>query len=264
MVRAVRRAAGRAAAAGFGTLALACAPAAEPSALTLHYQPRVPHSALDADGRVTGIVATPAARALERAGIAHVWQSTPAQRQLALIQHGEGLHCGIGWFRTPEREALGRFSAPLYRDQPLAALVRAGALPEAGRAVRAADLLRDGGPRLLVKEGYSYGAHFDGLIAQAAAPVARSTAEVDALARMVAAGRADWMLASPEEVPAMHAALGAGAAPPRLLTLVDAPPGATRHLYCNRAVPAAWIERIDRALEAPPAPARSAAGATSG
>ncbi len=263
MVRAMRRATGWAWA-GFGTLALAGALAAEPPALTLHYQPRVPHSALEADGRVAGIVATPAARALERAGIAYVWQATPAQRQLALIQHGDGLHCGIGWFRTPEREALGRFSAPLYRDQPLAALVRADAPPEAGRAVRAADLLRTGTMRLLVKEGYSYGAHFDDLIAHAAAPVVRSAAEVDALARMVAAGRADWMIASPEEVPALRAALGASATPPRLLALADAPPGATRHLYCNRAVPSAWIERIDRALVAPPAPARGAAGATHG
>lgn len=264
MVRAVRRAAVRAAGAGFGMLALACALAAEPPALTLHYQPRVPHSVLEADGRVTGIVATPAARALERAGIAHVWQATPAQRQLALIQQGDGLHCGIGWFRSPEREALGRFSAPLYRDRPLAALMRAGALSEAHGAVRAADLLRHAGLRLLVKEGYSYGAHFDAMIARAAAPVARSTAEADALARMVAAGRADWMLASPEEVPALLAALNAGVAPPRLLSLTDAPPGATRHLYCNRAVPATWIERIDRALEAPATPARGAAGAPNG
>jgi hypothetical protein len=34
------------------------------------------------------------------------------------------------------------------------------------------------------------------------------------------------------------------------LSFSDMPPGQTRHLYCNRAVPDAWLQRIDQALAA--------------
>lgn len=231
-----------------GGLAAAAALAAPP-VLTLHYQERPPYSSLEADGRVSGLVATPAARALERAGVAYEWVRTPAQRQLALIQNGDGLHCGVGWFRTAEREAVGLFNRqPLYRDLPFAALVRADALwPADGRAV---DALSQRATRLLVKDGYSYGARLDALIARAPATIVRTPAEVDAMARMVAAGRADWMIVGPEEAPALLARVPAGGRALRLVHLADLPPGEARHLYCNRAVPAAWLARVDDALAA--------------
>lgn len=240
---------------GLAAVVAAGPAAASPPVLTLHYQERAPYSVHEADGRVGGLVATPATRALERAGIAFTWQRTPAQRQLALIQQGDGLHCGVGWFRTPEREALGRFSAPLYRDQPFVALTAPAALLplDAAGATRATDLLSQMAARLIVKEGYSYGPYLDALIARAPAPVLRTSAEVDAIARIVAAGRADWMIASAEEVPVLLAALRGTLPAPRVVRLVDVPAGPARHLYCNRAVPAEWLVRVDRVL-APSAP----------
>ncbi len=242
MVRAVRRWW-----VGWSLGLLAGAVLAAPPALTLHYQERPPYSTLEADGRVSGLVATPAARALERAGIAYRWERTPAQRQLALIQQGEGLHCGVGWFRNPERDAVGRFNAqPLYRDRPFAALVRADALwPADGGA---ADALAQRAARLLVKDGFSYGAFLDPLIARSPAPVVRTPAELDAMARMIAAGRADWMIVTPEEAPALLARVPGGGHTLRLVRLGDVPAGEARHLYCNRAVPAEWLARVDAAL----------------
>lgn len=223
------------------------APSAGPSApappLTLHYQERPPYSRTGPDGAVHGLVADPAAAALGRAGIAFHWALTPSQRQLALIQaEGGGMHCGIGWFRSAEREALGRFTAPLYRDRPLAALVRSGAW--SGHTATAASLMADPRMRLLVKDGYSYGPRLDRLIADAAVSPQRTSVDPPQMSRMLASGRADWMIVAPEEAEAL-AAPGL-----RLLPLQDEPEGPTRHLYCNRAVPAAWIERIDRALQA--------------
>lgn len=242
MVRVVRRGW-----VGWSLGLLAGAVLAAPPALTLHYQERPPYSTLEADGRVSGLVATPAARALERAGIAYRWERTPAQRQLALIQHGEGLHCGVGWFRNPERDAAGRFNAqPLYRDRPFAALVRADTLWPAGRG--AADALAQRTARLLVKDGFSYGAVLDALIARSAAPIVRTPAELDAMARMVAAGRADWMIVAPEEAPALLARVPDGGRTLRLVRLGDVPAGEARHLYCNRAVPADWLAHVDAAL----------------
>lgn len=241
--------------------------AAEP--LRLHYQERPPYSATatatstSADGRVngevsgevggqvSGLVADRAAQALQRAGIAFQWIRTPSQRQLALIQADPGgLDCGVGWFRSDERAARGRFSAPLYRDRPLAALARdpVWRAPQAS----AAALLADPGLRLLVKEGYSYGPRLDAQIAAAPRPPLRTSVEPLQMARMLASGRADWMPVAPEEAEVLRQD---GL---RLLPLTDQPEGQTRHLYCNRAVPLAWMERIDRALAALPAPAKAA------
>ena len=210
--------------------------------LTLHYQERPPYSSTLPDGRVAGLVAEPAAAAVTRAGVPWRWALTPSQRQLALIQSGTGRHCGIGWFRTDERAALGRFSAAVYRDKPFAALARAQAtLPTPATA---GALVGAPGLRLLVKEGYSYGPLLDRLIAASpadAAPV-RTSVEPLQMSQMLRSGRADWMIVAPEEA----AVLGGPGL--RLVPLQDLPEGQTRHLYCTRDVPADWLARIDRAL----------------
>lgn len=217
--------------------------------LTLHYQERPPYSRTLPDGRVAGLVADPASDALTRAGIAFTWSLTPSQRQLALIQgSGPDPHCGIGWFRSDDRAALGRFSAPLYRDRPLAALVRADIAPAAGASAQT--LVADRRLRLLVKEGYSYGPRLDRQIADSGQAPQRTSVDPPQMARMLISGRADWMIVAPEEAQAL-------ASPElRLVPLEDEPDGPTRHLYCNRATPVAWMQRIDRALSARPAPPR--------
>jgi polar amino acid transport system substrate-binding protein len=217
--------------------------------VTMHYQERPPYSVATGDGRVAGLVAEPAARALEAAGIAYHWSRTPSQRQLALIQSGSGLHCGVGWFRTAGREMLGRFSRALHQDQPFEALARADAgLPP---ATTAAALLGDRRLRLLTKEGYSYGPQLDPLIERLRPRRVRTSVDPPQMGRMLRSGRADWMLVAPEEV----AALGGGGLVAVPLGDMDA--GPTRHLYCSRDLPDDWMARIDAALLAAPAvPAR--------
>jgi polar amino acid transport system substrate-binding protein len=228
--------------------AAAQAPAAPASVLTLHYQERPPYSQSNADGHVIGLLATPATRACQKAQLTCTWARTPGQRQLSLIQTGQGWDCGLGWYRNPEREALGRFSAPLYQDRPYMALARRGTPWDPQRGLPG--LLADPALPLLVKEGYSYGALLDGLIAQQAGQVRRTSAESQQMARMLEAGRAGWMLVAPEEAEVLLAEPGAGGAPLQLQLhpLPGVPAGQTRHLYCNKAVPEAVIERLNRAL----------------
>ena len=230
-----------------GALLLAlAAPALPAQTLTLHYQERPPYSSSSAHG-VAGLVATPAVAALKRAGIDYRLAVTPSQRQLALIQSGHGLHCGVGWFWTPERAALGKFSGALYRDQPFGALVRAAAALPA--QVSAASLLSNDRLRLLVKDGYSYGRTLDALIGQQPARVERTSVDPPQMSQMLRSGRADWMIVAPAEAAVLQGA------DLRLLVLDDVPDGEDRHLYCSRDVPDAWMARIDAAL--PPLPATS-------
>lgn len=225
-------------------LLLAAVGLAGAQTLTLHYQDRPPYSGVAPGGEVQGLVATPAAAALKAAGLDFRWQQTPSQRQLVLIQGGSGQHCGIGWFRNPEREARGRFSAALYQDKPFVALVRLEAAIESRRPV--AQLMAHTSIRLLVKEGYSYGAFMDRMIADMPSPPLRASVDPPQLARMLQAGRADWMIVAPEEADALRLP---GL---RLVEFSDMPPGPSRHLYCSQDVPADWIERVNRALASLP------------
>ena len=221
---------------------------AQAQGLTLHYQERAPYSTTQPDGSVVGLAATPAARALAQASLAFVWARTPSQRQLALIQEGDGLHCGVGWFRNAERAALGKFSKPLYRDRPFGALARSDSPLRPG--LRAHEAMALAGHALLVKEGYSYGAQIDRLIEAQTPPPLKTSAETAQMLRMLLAGRAGWMIVSPEEAQVLRQDAGHAAAPLRSVAFQDAPAGETRHLYCNRAVPDAWLARIDQALAA--------------
>lgn len=227
-------------------LSVACVRAQPAMPLQMHYQERPPYSATGTSGEPVGLLIEPLKRALQRAGIAHAWVRTPSQRQLVLVQQGQGPDCGIGWFRNAERETRGRFSATLYQDRPFMALVKtdAAAPPYPGLGQR---LSSDALP-LLAKEGYSYGPLIDDLIRLHPQHVVRTTAESAQMARMIEAGRAGWMIMAPEEADALFASIGDAARALRLVPLPGVPPGQTRHLYCNRSVPADVIERLDRAL----------------
>jgi len=221
---------------------------AQSQSLTLHYQERAPYSVTQGDGSVAGLVATPAAQALTQAAVAFVWARTPSQRQLALIQEGEGLHCGIGWFRNPERAALGKFSKPLYRDKPFGALARNDSALRSG--MRGAEALALAGDALLVKDGYSYGPQLDRLIAaQPSAPL-KTSAEPLQMLRMLLAGRAGWIIVAPEELQVLSAEAGPAGSGLRRVVFADVSAGENRHLYCNHAVPDAWLARVDQALAA--------------
>ncbi|MGL6111639.1 MAG: hypothetical protein ACRC2B_16225 [Rubrivivax sp.] len=219
---------------------------AQAQALTLHYQERAPYSTTQADGTVSGLTATPAATAMQQAAVAFVWARTPSQRQLALIQEGDGLHCGVGWFRNPERSALGKFSKPLYRDRPYGALARADS--RLRTSLRAEQALGQAGEVLLVKEGYSYGPLLDRMIAQRTPAPVKTSVETVQMVRMLLAGRASWMIVAPEESQVLLHDAGNAGADLRGVAFTDMPAGETRHLYCNHAVPDAWLARIDQAL----------------
>lgn len=223
--------------------------AAELPPITLHYQERPPYYQTRPDGGAQGLVVDSLLRALLRAGLPYRLALTPSQRQLLLIEEGQGLDCGIGWFRNPAREAKGRFSAMLYRDQPLGLIARASlGWPE---AIGMREALARADARLLIKQGFSYGAQFDGLLAQRPLAPQTSSADVPVLMRMLQADRADWMPVAPEEGQWLLSLPPDKPLPPgsfQLLRFADAPPGASRHLYCNKSVPAEWLQRLDDAL----------------
>lgn len=213
--------------------------------LRLLYQERPPYTSLRPDATVEGLVATPVQQALARAGIAARWELTPSQRQLLLVQSGQEPVCALGWFRNPEREKLGLFSRPLYRDLPMGGLVRADATVADGQSLQAA--LASPQFTVLTKEGYSYGADIDRWLIQLPGRRASTGSEPLQLVRMLLARRADLLLVAPEEGQLLIKLAATDQL--RLVRFSDIGPGLERHLYCNSSVGADLIRRIDRELE---------------
>jgi len=218
------------------------------SEVQLHYQERPPYYQTHGDGP-QGLVIGPLRQALRVSGLPHRFESTPALRQLQLIEQGDALVCGIGWFQNPERAAKGRFSKPLYQDRPMAMLVREQLGWNHPRSM--AEALGDVQARLLIKTGYSYGPAFDRLLAARQQPALTITGEMATTVRMLAGDRADWTPMAPEEI---EAELASGTTGLRMLAFSDAPPGNRRYLYCNKAVPEAWLQKLDAALPSLPEP----------
>ena len=229
-----------------GVMASGAAWAQSLAPLQIHYQVRPPYSHVSA-GAVVGLVADPLAAALQRAGIAFNWVETPFQRQMSLIQAGQGLDCGLGLSRSAEREALGKFTRPLYQDHPFMALTRRadGVRPDQTLS----SLLAADRSTLLVKDGYSYGAVVDAALGRHLGVVRRTSAESLQMVRMIDAARADWMIIAPEEAQVLLQQLPELSPRLKLVPIADRPAGNARHLYCNRAVPDAVIEQIDRVLD---------------
>ncbi|MBH9553623.1 hypothetical protein [Inhella gelatinilytica] len=214
--------------------------------VTLHYQERPPYYETHPDG-VRGLVVDPLVKALQRAQLPYRLALTPSQRQLLLIEDSVGPHCGIGWFRNPVREAKGQFSSMLYQDQPLSLLARRALAWRDPLSMTEA--LQRTEARLLTKQGFSYGPQFDALLAQRLKPPETSTGEVSNLVRMLIANRADWMPLAHEEARWLLDAMDEASEKLQVLRFSDAPAGPTRHLYCNKAVPSDWMQRLNEALK---------------
>lgn len=231
-------------------LGAAAASAAEPT-LVLHYHERPPYNISGGMGIVYGLTATPAIAALTRAGVPFRWELTPLARQFKLIELGTGLDCAVGLFRNPDRERIGKFSLPLYRDTAMVGIARADS--GLSQVASIEDLMRDRSKRLMLKRGLTYGARVAELVKTLQPTTEMVTIESDQMVRMLKAQRADWMLASEEEANYLIAKAGLSPGEVSILRFRDLPQGEERHLFCSRAVPDAMLARINAAIANKPA-----------
>ncbi|MCB2189463.1 MAG: transporter substrate-binding domain-containing protein [Deltaproteobacteria bacterium] len=225
---------------------LAAPALAQEKPLAVLYFPRPPLYVARPDGTPGGLVMRVAVQVLERAGIPHYFQEMPAKRIVQSIKHGD-YACGVGWFRTPEREAFANFSRPLFQDQPLVAVVRKAAAPPEGRFPSLAALLTSA--RVMgVIDGFSYGPAVDPLLAVRRGPREVITGPNEHLLAMILDRRADYCLINPSqagwllaEEPRFHRSLA-------MVPIEDAGPGNYRYLMCSKAVPPEIMERLNRAV----------------
>jgi polar amino acid transport system substrate-binding protein len=216
--------------------------------IQLYYYERTPYAVADNQGDVSGLCASPAAAAFEQAGIPFQWKRMPFKRQLATIKHNKKKACGIGWFKNPEREQFARFTDPIYQDKPAVTLSKNGnqALK---RYSDLKSLIKDKGVKLLVKDGFSYGAYIDGLIEKYDPEVVVATGTNIQMLQMLLAERADYFFTSEEEAEHMIQSAGFSVSQFQLQRYRDMPPGNNRYITCSEQVSPETIELLNRALK---------------
>ena len=220
--------------------------AAEELEILYHHRP--PYYALNENGIVSGIVATPINKSLKAAGIPYQWVSRAGNAQLNIIKRGKLFACAAGWFKNPERQKFARYSQPIYRDKPQVVVMRTDSEAVLQHSTQRS-LFSDSNFKFGAKLGYSYGAFIDALIEELSPKVMRNTQDSGGMVRMLLGRRFDYFVAAPEEFASLAARLGIAGEDIMSVSLKDIPPGNQRYLMCSRSVPQDLIKQFDVALK---------------
>jgi len=222
------------------------APDQEPIVI-LHYHERRPYY-ITTWTKVQGLVAGTVARAFEFAEIPYKWQQTPAKRQLDLIRNNDSLSCGVGWFKTAERQKFGKFSNPIYQDSPFVAVAMAeNTLIQSMLTLD--QLLGEHRLKLLVKAGYSYGTDVDSKIRELLPWKVETTADNQDMLRMLEGHRADYCFMTKEEATDLFMHAGFNKDKFIMVPFAAIPNGNKRYLICSQQVPDEIIERFNLAVD---------------
>lgn len=213
--------------------------------LALLYYDRPPYLVAAANGQVEGLSATPAVAALKAAGIGYNWNKFASQRIVELIRDDAIVGCGVGWYKTPEREKFAKFSKAIYQDKPyLAVANKKLGLP---KNITLAELFNNKNLRILVKEGFSYGKLGD-MLAKRRDNLVSTTNEITAMVQMIKANSADLMFLSEDEAGFLLEQAGFRADDFSLLHFSDAPAGVRRYFMCSKKVSDGTINKINAAI----------------
>lgn len=226
----------------------ACAAPAGADSLVLYYEERPPLMSREHDV-LTGIEGAPATAAFRRAGVDFQLREAPVVRQVSHVARITEPACALGLYRTPEREQLGKYSRhPIYTSPPQGVLTRVDGPINSGIS-SFSELMASPKLTLVLRNGYSYGATMDRVLATAKGKVLRSADSSAGRARMVLRGLADASLFTAEELAVLKTQLGAEGAALTLRHYPDTPPGEGRYFFCSRSVSDSVLEALDNALQ---------------
>lgn len=217
------------------------------SLITIHYHDRRPYY-VSSGGTVHGLVADPIALIFKKTGIDFQWINTPAKRQLDLIRDNASATCAAGWFKTPEREKIGKYTLPIYQDRPFVAVARAenSLLLDIETLDR---VFSEGRLKLLVKSGYSYGRYIDSKIKQLKPWRIVTTADNKSMLQMILNHRADYSFMTEEEANDLLLFSGIPRDNYKIISFKDIPEGSQRYLICSKKMKDTDIENLNSAIK---------------
>jgi polar amino acid transport system substrate-binding protein len=215
--------------------------------IVVYYHERRPYY-VTTPNQVHGLIADRVNWVFRDAGINFIWRKAPARRQLEMIRNNEQRACAVGWYKTPEREAFGKFTLPIYLDNPTMAIARADN-----------DQIRSGDPlaqtlsnrrlRLLRKDGYSYGRFIDDAIKEYAPRDMVTTAENLSMIKMIHTHRADYFFISKEEAEDLILCSGLPVKDFSVIGFSDMPCGNKRYLICSPKIEEMTLMQLNRAIK---------------
>jgi polar amino acid transport system substrate-binding protein len=215
--------------------------------ISLYYYERPPFLIRQADDSAAGLIGSHVTELAAKAGVSIHWQLVPAGRQLHLLRNESVSACGVGWYRTAQRDGFAQFSRPIYRDRGV--VVIANARLDRHNYPRLADLLADESLSILLKDGLTYGSAVAALLKPAKARLSLVANEQPQMVRMVAGGRASAMFATREEAEMLLTGGEGGDEGVQLWTFPDLPAaGELRYLMCSKGVGAKTLSKIDAAI----------------
>merc|ERR1711916_50895 len=68
---------------------------------------------------ISGIVADPAIKALDKLNINYTLHEEPLKNQIVYMKTMDSEICAIGWFKNDEMNDLVNYSDSIYKDKPL-------------------------------------------------------------------------------------------------------------------------------------------------
>ncbi len=184
---------------------------------------------------------------LRKAGIPATYRSLPAKRILFILETNHEPHISIGWFKKSDREKIGSFTRPIYRNLPQGVLILKKKSQHYAQFTSFKEL-RNSPLRLGTIDGYSYGDYIDSLIALAPQTVEKAVVTSISNLQKLEAGRVDYIIVDQEEWKAMIADAQLKENDFKLLRFPDIPQGNLRYLWCSFAVPKESISRINSAI----------------
>lgn len=219
-------------------------PLNRPPLVTVYYSERPPYSVVDGQ---RGFLLERTKAILAEAGLRGRFIELPADRIADLLRAGAADALGMGWYRTPAREAWGRFSPPLYQERPMVAVVNAKVLSRLPSPLRI-DALLTSGLFLGVKVGNSLGQVVDQKVRTQGLVPLETLVDIPGLLRLVQGGRMDYTLLAEEEA-RYHLdrdpGLAAGIA---LVRIADLPEGNLRYLFYPEQFSTDIADQIDAAM----------------
>lgn len=200
------------------------------------------------DGKVEGDVATKAMEIFQRAGLTvSVTGELPAKRVLSLLQSEMKNRCSVGWFKTPAREAMYRYSDVIFTD-PNPFILTAKVNKQRFDGYQSfAHLLSDNTQVLGKTRTLSYGQQIDEKLATAATPF-YGVKNYQEMFFMLASGRFSYVITDPLEMKAINEL--AKLTPDDFVRyeFTDIPPGEDRYIVCTKTTPNDVMERINTAI----------------
>jgi len=222
-------------------------PAAAPK-LTVYYYNRLPYYG-ETNGRLGGFLVDIARLVFDQAGISYEFVNMPVKRIPEVLKL-PGNTCSIGWFLTPEREAVYTYSTDfIYQDKPFCAICTQGGKARLPASPTLRNVLKSDLELGLI-DGFAYGEWLEGNLRKYSPRYQKVSIGEDSenMYQMLLGHRFDYMFVASEEAAYIVNSHPSYRSHLALVNLADAPRGNLRYLLFSRGVDKAILDPIDAAI----------------